>query len=81
MLRAIKLGQLYYNHQFAREKLPYMKKQQASHPKKPVGAYDDSGNLVMTFESTLACVNAGYNNVGKSLKTGRKCKGYIFKYL
>lgn len=85
VLKAIRTGQILHNYQFSKEKVPFMKKytpKQGSHKFKiKVGRYDDSGNLLETFESILECVKAGYKNVGKALKTNRKCKGFYFKKL
>ena len=83
ILKAIRLGQILYNHQFSKEKLPYMKKYKpapGSHNNKiKVGKYDENGVLLETFNSVSECINAGYKNVQKSLRTGRKCKGFVFK--
>lgn len=82
--RAARIGMSLYGHQFSFEKLPCMKEYvstKGSHNyKRKVGKYDGE-TLIETFESTLAAKNAGYQNVGKALKIGRKCKGYTFKYL
>lgn len=88
--RAIRLGHQYLGHQFSYEKVPCMKK--LKHRKlttvdlpyvgKKVGRYDDSGNLLETFETMTDCVKAGYKNA-KQVATGKRdrCKGYVFKYL
>lgn len=85
ILKAIKKGQIVYNHQFSKEKLPYMKKYYSalgSHgSKRKIGKYDSDGNLIETFESVLSARRSGYENVNKALKLGRKCKGYFFKYI
>ena len=85
VLKAIRTGQILHGYQFSKEKLPYMKKWMSkfgSHSfKKRVGRYDENGNLLEEFESTLQCKNAGYQNVAKALKFGRKCKNFYFKYL
>lgn len=86
VLKAARLGQTLHGYQFSREKVPYMKKWTAkfgSHSfKRPVGKYDENGNLVKVYESTLAAKNDGYQNVAKALKyPERKCKGCYFRYL
>lgn len=85
VLKALRLGQTLHGFQFSKEKLPFMKRYSpklGSHGCKiRVGKYDDSGNLLETFESLLACTKAGYNNVRKAIKRGVKCKGYYFKQL
>lgn len=82
--RATRIGMSLYEHQFSFEKVPFMKEYISSHGshnfKRQIGKYDGD-KLVEIFESTLAAKKAGYQNVGKSLKIGRKCKGYTFKYL
>ncbi len=84
VLKAIKLGHTLHGYQFAREKLPYMKQYTPSkgsrNNKKAIVRLDENG-IVETFDSTLAAVKAGYNNVSKALKFGIKCKGFYFKYL
>ena len=83
ILKAIRLGQLVYNHQFSKEKLPYMKKYVArvgSHACKiRIGRYDDNGVLLEEYESILSCIKAGYRNVNKALRLGIRCKGFYFK--
>lgn len=85
VLKALRLGQTLHGHQFSKEKLPFLKdfspKFGSHNFKRKVGRYNDNGELLEIFESTLACKNAGYQNANKSLKTGRKCKGFIFKYI
>lgn len=86
VLKAIRTGQTLHDYQFSKENLPYMKKFEAkkgSHSfKRKIGRYDENGNLLEVWESTLACKNAGYQNVAKALKySNRKCKGFFFKYI
>lgn len=94
--RAIKLGHKYHDHQFSYEKLPFMKKftkkktprSQESIEKtskklsKPVGRFDQQGNLIETYESLNACKRAGYTNCQGVIEgTRTHCKNFIFKYL
>ena len=86
VLKAARLGQTLHGYQFSREKVPYMKKwtaRKGSHKfKRRLGKYNEKGDLLKVYESTLAAKKAGYQNVTKALKyQGRKCKGYFFKYL
>jgi hypothetical protein len=47
-----------------------------------VGKFDDSGNLLETFNSGSDARKHGYRNVHAVLKGARKkCNGYIFKYI
>lgn len=52
---------------------------------KPVGAYDDEGNLVKTFDSLTEAANSIYNSKGNicTVLQGKKkhCGGYVWKYL
>lgn len=86
VLKAIRTGQLLHGYQFSREKLPFMKKWEASlgsHSfKKRIGRYDENMNLIEVYESTLAAKKDGYQNVSKALKyPERKCKNYFFRYI
>ena len=85
VLKAARLGQTLHGYQFSREKLPYMKKytpRKGSHNNKcKIGRYDESNILVETYESINKAVKQGYRNVNKALRTGRKCKGFYFKYV
>lgn len=95
--RAIKCGHLYFGYQFSYEKLDYMKRFESKtykrydvftqlneerKEKKPVGRYDQDGQLLETFSCISECVNAGYKNAKQVILGKRKkCKNYIFKYL
>ena len=83
VLKAARLGQTLHGYQFSKEKLPYMKKyipKNGSHNNKhKVGKYNENDELLEIYESTHACERAGYKNIQKALRTGRKCKGFYFK--
>lgn len=88
--RAIKKGHQFLGHQFSYEKVPCMKALKSRIPHicekphlgKPVGRFDDFGNLLETFVDVTECRKAGYSNVKEVLRGKRAhCKGFIFKYL
>lgn len=85
VLKATKLGHILHGYQFSREKLPYMKKyipkNGSRNNKRKIGRYDDSNNLIETYESINEAIKQGYKNVNKALRFGRKCKGFYFKYI
>lgn len=85
VLKAIRLGQTLHGYQFSKEKLPFMKKYiptRGSHNnKRKIGRFDDNGNLLEEYESLSACRKQGYQNASHSVRNGRKCKGFYFKYL
>jgi len=95
--RAIKCGHLHFGYQFSYEKLEYMKRyepkqykrydvfttlNQERKEKKPIGRFNDNGELLEVFSCLRECVDAGYRNAKQVILGKRsRCKNYIFKYI
>lgn len=49
--------------------------------RRPIAAFDESGNKVMEFVSARAACRAGYTTASRSARLGKKAAGFYWKYL
>ena len=49
--------------------------------KRSLVGYDKSGDLVLEFETVQEAIDSGYNNVSRSIRTGVRSKGILFRYI